>query len=110
MSDYDNLPPSKPAPRRTSKGPVFCVGWRAWVNWPSKEGQARSPVPLFDAGGRALPGDLSDGEEVEILSWRPKSRQGALYQIRRIADDSEWWIAAIHLRRQARAMVGSEPR
>jgi hypothetical protein len=50
-----------------------------------------------------LSNDLSDGEEVEILSWRPKSRQGSLYQVRRLTDDSEWWIAAIHLRRQGQA-------
>lgn len=109
MSDYDNLPPSKPVPRRPNKDPVFCVGWRAWVNWPPRPGQTSRTVPLFDADGRLLSNDLSDGDEVEILSWRPKSRQGSLYQVRRVADDSEWWIAAIYLRRQGQA-ANAEPR
>jgi hypothetical protein len=109
VSDYDNLPPSKPVPRRANKDPVFCVGWRAEVNWPAKPGQPSTAVPLFDGDGKPLSNDLSDGDEVEILSWRPKSRQGSLYQVRRLADDSEWWIAAIHLRRQGQTAT-PEPR
>jgi hypothetical protein len=75
------------------------------VNWPSKSGQEPGSVPLFDAAGQPLSNDLKDGDQVEILSWRPKSRQGSMYQVRRLADDSEWWIAAIHLRRQGQAMT-----
>lgn len=98
MSQYNYSPPSKPATRRP-KGTVFCVGWRAFVNWP----QAALPVPLIDENGRPLSNDLADGQEVEILSWRPKSAQGSLYQVRRVTDDSEWWIAGPHLRRRSRA-------
>ena len=64
-----------------------------------------SPVPLLDSFGQPLSNDLADGQEVEILSWRPKSSQGSLYQVRRIADASEWWISASHLRRQSHAAV-----
>ena len=99
MSEYNHLPASKPAPRRAKGGPVFCVGWRAFVNWP----QRPLPVPLLDEHGRPLANDLADGQEVEILSWRPKSAQGSLYQVRRVIDDSEWWIAVGHLRRTSRA-------
>lgn len=101
MSDYNHLPPSKPVPRRAKNQPVFCVGWKAFVNWP----QRAVPVPLLDAAGKPLSNDLVDGQEVEILSWRPKSPQGSLYQVRRLTDRSEWWIAAIHLRRQSQAAI-----
>jgi hypothetical protein len=100
VSDYDNLPPSKPAPRRAKNQAVFCVGWRAFVNWPQRNGRA---VPLVDGEGRPLENDLIDGQEVEILSWRPKSREGAVYQVRRITDGSEWWIGVNYLRRQQHA-------
>jgi hypothetical protein len=49
--------------------------------------------------GYSLESDLADGQEVEILSWQPRSRRGLLYEIRRVADGREWWIAAAHLRR-----------
>jgi hypothetical protein len=38
---------------------------------------------------------------LEILSWRPRSRDGLCYQVRRLSDGSEWWIAATYLRRLA---------
>jgi hypothetical protein len=104
MSDYNHLPPSKPASRRQNNQPVFCVGWKAFVNWP----QRPLPVPLLDSHGQPLANDLVDGQEVEILSWRPKSAQGSLYQVRRLVDHTEWWIAAIHLRRRSDAPVAAQ--
>jgi hypothetical protein len=96
---FDNLPASKPAPRRAKNEPIFGVGWRAYVNWPRPAGDALDPVPMVDAGGKPLANDLADGQEVEIVSWRPRSREGLCYQIRRLSDGSEWWIAAVYLRR-----------
>ena len=55
----------------------------------------------MDANGQPLANDLADGQQVEIVSWRPRSREGLLYQVRRLADGSEWWIGANYLRRQA---------
>jgi hypothetical protein len=49
--------------------------------------------------GDSLDSDLADGQEVEILSWHPRSRGGLLYEIRRVGDGREWWISAVHLRR-----------
>ncbi|HUI25270.1 MAG TPA: hypothetical protein VL403_04230 [Candidatus Kryptonia bacterium] len=98
---FEHLPPSKPAPRREKNQPIFCVGWRAFVHWP---GQTLAPVPLNDSTGKPLANDLADGQEVEIVSWRPRSREGLLYQVRRVTDGSEWWIGAIHLRRQREAV------
>jgi hypothetical protein len=67
------------------------------VHWPS----AGDPVPLTDNTGRPLANDLSDGQQVEIVSWRPRSREGLMYQVRRVLDGSEWWIEARYLRKQA---------
>lgn len=99
---FDHLPASKPAARRAKKEPVFGVGWRAFVHCPSNDGQS-GLVPLVDAGGKPLANDLVDGQEVEIVSWRPRSREGLTYQIRRLRDGSEWWIGAGYLRRQQQA-------
>ncbi len=96
---FDNLPASKPAPRRPKNEPVFGVGWHAFINWPKAIGQLPGPVPLVDATGKPLSNDLADGQEVEIVSWRPRSREGVTYQVRRLNDGSEWWIGALYLRR-----------
>jgi hypothetical protein len=100
---FDNLPRSKPVPRRVKNEPIFCVGWRAFVHWPQRTGQPQASVPLVDATGKPLVNDLVDGQEVEIVSWRPRSREGLLYQVRRLTDGREVWIGAGYLRRQIRA-------
>lgn len=88
---------SKPA--RAKNEFVVGVGSRVYVNWSPPIGQPAHPVPIFDAAGQVLANDLSDGEVVEVLSWRPRSREGLSYQIRRLSDGREWWIAATYLRR-----------
>ena len=105
MSTYDNLPPSKPAPRRAKHPEVFGIGWKAFVNWPQLP--ERLPVPLTDGDGKPLRNDLIDGQEVEILSWRPQAREGSMYEVRRLSDRSEWWIQAIYLRKQKAAAVSA---
>lgn len=98
---YSHLAPSKPVPRRTKDGIVLSIGGHAFVNWPQLPGAPLSPVPMLDGTGTALYNDLVDGQEVEILSWRPKAREGVTYQVRRCSDRSEWWISATYLRRSA---------
>lgn len=106
---YSHLAPSKPAPRRTKDGLVFGIGGRAFVHWPHLPGTPLSPVPMIDGSGTALYNDLVDGQEVEILSWRPNSREGVMYQVRRCHDRSEWWISATYLRRTATATAAVKP-
>jgi hypothetical protein len=108
LSSFDHLPPSKPAPRRAKGGPIFAVGWRVFVHWPLRAGQPSGPVPLLDAAGKPLANDLVDGQQVEIVSWRPQSREGLAYRIRRLSDDTEWWIPGQYLRRD-RVMALAEP-
>jgi len=90
---------AKPGPQRSKKPPVFCVGWRAFVNWPQPAGKKPQPLPMTDSFGKPIANDLADGQEVEIVSWRPKTREGVAYQIRRSSDRSEWWVAVEYLRR-----------
>ena len=100
---HSHLAASRPAPRRPKKAPVFCVGWPAFVNWPQAAGKTPSPVPMMDKAGKVIGNDLVDGQEVEIVSWQPRSREGVAYQVRRRTDGSEWWIAVTYLRRQREA-------
>lgn len=92
---------SSPPLRRAKNELVLGVGWHAYVNWSPPAGQPLRPVPMTDGAGVPLGNDLTDGQEVEILSWRPRSRDGLSYQVRRLSDGSEWWIAATYLRRVA---------
>ena len=96
---HSHLRACTPGTRRPQKAPVFCIGWRAFVNWPQSAGKSPSPVPMTDAAGKAIANDLTDGQEVEIVSWRPRAREGVAYQVRRRIDGSEWWIAVEYLRR-----------
>jgi hypothetical protein len=96
-------------PKRSKNEMVVSIGARAYVNWTQPPGEPRRGVPMVDGSGTLLANDLSDGEEVEIVSWRPRSREGLSYQIRRMRDGSEWWIAAIYLRRLAAAGSAAAP-
>lgn len=96
---FSNLPASKPAPRRAKNELILGVGSRACVNWSQPAGQPSRAVPMTDATGQPVANDLTDGQEVEIISWRPRSREGICYQICRLSDRSLWWISSIYLRR-----------
>jgi len=105
---YSHLRDSKPVRRRPQNGPVFGIGFRAFVHWPQPSGTVPKSVPMLDGTGRSLPNDLVDGQEVEILSWRPRAREGVSYQVRRTADGSEWWIAVQYLRRDRDAAASAK--
>ena len=96
---FRSAPSARSNSRHDKNQLVLGVGSHAYVNWAQPLGQPNRPVPMLDATGRPLANDLSDGQEVEIVSWRPRSRDGLSYQIRRISDRTEWWIAATYLRR-----------
>ena len=108
---FDKLRGSRPAARPAKNGPVFAAGWHVYVNCPQQDGEPARSVPLLDGSEIPSTNHLADGQEVDIVSWRPRSRAGAAYQIRRLSDDSEWWIAAVYLRRlrQAPPTAGSTP-
>ena len=97
--NHSHLRASKPTLRRPKNAHVFGVGWHAFVNWPQPAGKTPNPVPMTDAAGKLIANDLIDGQELEIVSWRPHARDGVAYQVRRRTDGSEWWIAVEYLRR-----------
>jgi hypothetical protein len=105
MAAYRN----SPTPRRAKNDLVLGVGSHAYVNWSPPVGEPRRPVPMIDAAGTPVDNDLADGQEVEIVSWRPRSRDGLSYQIRRLSDGSEWWITATFLRRGAVTTLPDQP-
>jgi hypothetical protein len=90
---------SSPPSPRSKKELIVGVGWHAHINWSQPSGEPLRPVPMTDTSGQIVENDLADGDEVEILSWRQRSRAGVAYQIRRLSDGSEFWIAASYLRR-----------
>lgn len=106
---FERAPMTRHKARREKTGPIFCVGWKAFVHWPAPARQPVDDVPLTDGNGRHLPNDLFDGQQVEVLSWRPRSSEGLLYQIRNLADGREGWIGAHHLRKEALAGAVAEP-
>jgi hypothetical protein len=87
--------------RRNKQELVIGVGSRAFVNWLPAPSRAAGGVPMLDGAGTLIHNDLCDGQEVEIVSWRPRSREGLSYQVRRVSDGSEWWVSATYLRRSA---------
>ena len=46
---HSHLRAAKPAPPRPKKPPVFCVGWRAFVNWPQPASRIARLSPAFCA-------------------------------------------------------------
>lgn len=94
---FDNAAPSRAATRRANKELILGIGGRAFINRPHAAVLAQS---LADDRAQSVVDDLVDGEEVEIISWRPRSLHGLAYQIKRVRDGNECWILATQLRRQ----------
>jgi hypothetical protein len=84
------------APRATQV--VLAVGQRAFVHHP---GDSPYPVAMTDDQGVPAPAAMRDGDEVEILAWRPRGSTGTRYRVRRHADGAHGWLAATELRRTA---------
>jgi hypothetical protein len=80
---------------------LIAIGGRAFVHLPSSPAEFGDFTPL-DSGTEPRPsGDPRDGQEVEIVAWRPQSAQGLSYHVRRLSDRREWWARAICLRKSA---------
>jgi hypothetical protein len=87
---------------------LLSIGGHAFVHLPSSHAEHGDFLPVAgNLEGRA-PRELEDGQEVEIIAWRPHSPQGLAYQIRRLSDRHEWWAKAGCLRSGAVATVAKE--
>src|SRR5438128_1056016 len=71
----------------------------------SQDGPAR--VPLTDYAGTNALATLADGNEVEILAWRPGG-SGTRYRVRSAPDGLEGWLGVGNLR-SARSAVSPAP-
>ncbi len=76
---------------------LIAIGARAFVNLPDAIRGDFGPI-VDSSGPKRADHDLRDGQEVEILAWRPRSPLGLAYQIRRLSDGREWWVEALYLR------------
>jgi hypothetical protein len=83
----------RPSPVRAGAF-VLAVGRRVYVAR-SEDGPAR--VTLTDDAGAKDLATLTDGNEVEILAWRPRG-SGTRYQVRSTGDGREGWLAVGNLR------------
>jgi hypothetical protein len=102
---YYRAPAAKSSPHTSKDELLVAVGWHAFVNWPQKAGERATSVPLAlpDRDRDPATNDLSDGQEVEILAWRPFASGGLSYQIRRLSDGNEFWVRALYLRKKKEA-------
>jgi hypothetical protein len=90
----------KPAPSGTTvkNQLVLAVGRHAWLHLPPT-GAADGEFTPFGQEKKTAPASaLSDGQEVEIIAWRPTGAGGVAYQIQRLSDRLEWWAPATCLR------------
>jgi hypothetical protein len=105
---FDSSRPRGVVPPRATPM-ILAVGQRAFIHHPGD-----SPYPLAMTDDQGVPGAaaLLDGDEVEILAWRPRGSTGTRYRVRRHADGANGWLAATELRRTAvrpAPLVPSEP-
>lgn len=93
MSFFRSRPRSGPGPTRPRL--VLAVGQRAFVHSPVRHGDV-----VFLTNDSGIPGDavLRDGNEIEVLAWRPRGVAGTRYRIRRCADGIDGWLGADELR------------
>ena len=78
---------------------LLAIGGHAFVHLPDTVRGDFGPM-VDNPAAKAAAHDLRDGQEVEILAWRPRSPLGLAYQIRRLSDGREWWVEALYLRKQ----------
>jgi hypothetical protein len=85
-------------PRRppSNARPVLGVGWRVLV---IRGEMPSGPIALTDPSGSAV-GSVLDGDEVEILAWRPGRSVDPHYRVRSGAG-TEGWIEAANLARKS---------
>jgi hypothetical protein len=89
---------------------LLAIGHHAFIHLPKRPGvrdDGFAPQTIETKKTRS-PNDLKDGQEVEVIAWRPQSAQGVTYHIRRLSDGGEWWIRAFYLRKTAAAQVAAD--
>lgn len=80
---------------------LLAVGRHAFVHLPPSGAVHGDFTPFGVEPGARPASALRDGQEVEIIAWRPLAPQGLSYQVRRLSDCREWWAKAVCLRQSA---------
>jgi hypothetical protein len=83
-----------PKPVR-ARSPVFAVGQRVRVQLADRD---HLRVSLNDEAGAHVLGSLANGEQVEIVGWRPSGSHGPRYQVRATDGGLQGWLAVVCLR------------
>lgn len=84
---------------------LIAIGRHAFLHLPPSGAAHGDFTPFGVKPGSKPAGALRDGQEVEIIAWRPLAPQGLSYQVRRLSDRREWWAKAICLRASAAVSV-----
>jgi hypothetical protein len=96
----------KPTSPVTKNQLILPVGRRVFLNLPGGE-VSGDFLPFGLKPGASPSTALRDGQEVEIIAWRPMAPAGLSYQIQRVSDQREWWTPATCLRKLKAAQVAS---
>jgi hypothetical protein len=99
LASYRHPPSRSTSTAAKTNELIVAVGWKAFIHEPMVPGTTRG-IPATDGGEKTVANDLSDGEEVEITAWQPRSREGITYRVERLRDGAECWIRSIYLRRE----------
>ncbi len=84
------------------------IGRHAFIHLPESCADHDDFTPFGDKPGQRPANELCDGQEVEIIAWRPLAPRGLSYQIHRLSDHREWWATATCLRKTASALAVAE--
>jgi hypothetical protein len=82
---------------------ILAVGRRVFVHLPETGPEQGDFRPFGRKPGATPDKEIRDGQEVEIIAWRPMAPEGLSYQIVRLSDQREWWARATCLRTSASA-------
>ncbi len=89
--------PPRPSSEQSSGQLILSVGRHAYLHLPPSGEETGDFTPFGWEAETSQVGELQDGQEVEIIAWRPAAG-GHFYQVRRISDCREWWARATCLR------------
>lgn len=82
---------------------LLAIGRHAFVHLPPTGAVHGDFIPFGVRPAAHQGSAICDGQEVEIIAWRPLAPQGLSYQVRRLSDCREWWAKAVCLRKSASA-------
>lgn len=84
------------------------IGRRAFIHLPNASVEHDDFTPFGEKPSQRPANELRDGQEVEIIAWRPLAPRGLSYQIHRLSDHREWWARATCLRKTASVAMVAE--